>query len=455
MNRNPHLNRSLLGDPDSIEARKLGELGADGVTLIVAPHPDDESLGCGGLIALLRDLGRQVHVLFVSDGSASHPNSLKFRGEKLTQLRHREALSALEILGVNEAATTFLNLPDSRVPNTWQEGFTEAVTAVGKILSEIRPTSVFTPWRRDVHHDHIATTAIIHKAVEQMENPPRVIEYPVWVWDAESHDKAPTDGEMIAWKLDVSGVRDRKTKAVFAHVSQTTDLIDDDPGGFVLSADQISRYTGDHEIFFEPKPPAEDSTLTPSYFEGMYEREEDPWEFATSEYEAGKYRETIATLPRGRYRNVLELGCSIGVLTEMLAGQSDEILGIDASKSAIERAKTRCGKLGNVTLAVGFVPQDWPPGEFDLIVISEVAYYLSAGDLTKLFDCVVKSLSPDGEVVMVHWTPFVASYPQTGDAVHEYAISRPELLQVCGKRMETYRIDVLRKARDQQASASL
>lgn len=448
MTPNPHLNRSLLGDPESISSRKLEELGADGATLIVAPHPDDESIACGGLIALLREAGRKVHILMVSDGSASHPSSKRFPAEELAKLRRSELLEAAKILGVRDTEITFLNLPDSSIPNTWQEGFEEAALSVGNLLDKLEPTSVFTPWRRDMHHDHIATTAIIFEAVARMESTPRIIEYPVWVWDADGHDKAPTSGEMIAWKIDVSSVLELKKQALAAHVSQTTDLISDDPTGFVLSTEQLSRYTGRYEIFLESQPPAEEATLGSDYFEGMYERDEDPWEFASSEYEAGKYRETIAALSKERYHSALELGCSIGVLSKMLAEKTDKLTALDASISAIERAKLRCTDSENITFQVGFVPQDWPPGEFDLIVISEVAYYLSPQDLGKLFDCVGESLALHGEVIMVHWTPFVASYPQTGDAVHEYALSRPELFHTGGKRMETYRIDGFSKTSD-------
>ena len=191
----------------------------------------------------------------------------------------------------------------------------------------------------------------------------RVIEYPVWVWDADSHDKAPTSGEMAAWKIDVGDVLETKKNAIAAHASQMTRLISDDPEGFVMTAEQLSRFTGNFEIFFEPKESTEDKTLGSGYFEGMYEREEDPWQFATSSYEAAKYRDTLEALTRERYGNSLELGCSIGVFTEMLAKRVERLIAIDASETAIARARIRCASVGNIDLGVAFVPDDWPPGQ--------------------------------------------------------------------------------------------
>lgn len=448
MKKNPHLYRSLLGDPDAIAVREFRELDLGGSVLIVAPHPDDESLGCGGLVALLRATGNEVYVVIASGGEASHPDSKMFPPRELAKLRRREALEALKILGVNEEAVAFLKLPDGRIPHEWQEEFGDAVERVREVVSRTKATSIFTPWRRDVHHDHIAMTALVTEALKREKSSARVIEYPIWVWEAESHDKAPTSGEMIAWKLDVSEVLEKKKEAISMHTSQMTRLIADDPGGFVMSAEQQERFTGRYEIFLEARRAAEDRTLGSGYFEGMYVEDEDPWEFASSAYEAAKYEATLEALPRDRYGKVLELGCSIGVFTEMLAGRVESLVGIDASESAVARAVKRCGHLENVELRVGFVPEDWPEGEFDLIIVSEVAYYLSSEDLGRLFGLVVGSLMTGGEVLMVHWTPFVATYPQTGDQVHEFALAVEGLTHLDGRRAETYRIDTFRNGRE-------
>lgn len=133
------------------QAVPLTDLDQLGVTLVVAPHPDDESLGCGGTISRLRQLGCPVHVVFVSDGSMSHPNSPTYPADRLRALREAEAREAVEILGIAPEQVTFLRLPDSRVPGPSQPEFSGAVTSMVQVLTRVKPTTVLVPWRRDPH----------------------------------------------------------------------------------------------------------------------------------------------------------------------------------------------------------------------------------------------------------------------------------------------------------------
>ena len=126
MKKNPNLERSLLADIEAIEIRELAKLGLEGTTLIVAPHPDDESLACGGIIALLRNAGRDVRVVIVSDGSASHLNSPSHPPEKLASLRKDETLKALAILGVGKAEVTFMGFPDGKIAHPWDGEFDQS-----------------------------------------------------------------------------------------------------------------------------------------------------------------------------------------------------------------------------------------------------------------------------------------------------------------------------------------
>ena len=104
----------------------------------------------------------------------------------------------------------------------------------------------------------------------------------------------------------------------------------------------------------------ERETLTPEYFEQIYAANDDPWDFASSEYEAAKYAATLAALPREHYKNVFEIGCSIGVLSEQLAVKCDELLAIDVSEKALEQAKKRCVSLPNVRLRRMSIPNEFP-----------------------------------------------------------------------------------------------
>lgn len=435
---NPHLARSLLADVGKLPVRKIDFESA----LIVAPHPDDESLGCGGLIALMRRAGKRVDVVFVSDGGASHPES----AENIPKIRRTEALAALAHLDVPADRAHFLNLPDSHVPHPHDDRFEPAAQRIANLLENIQPQTLFTPWRRDKHHDHIATTALVNRALELADLDARLIEYPIWVWEATSHEQAPTSGEMRGWRLDVSAVLAQKRAAIYAHRSQTSDLIADDPNGFVLSEGQIGRFLTPHELYFEPAQPAQDATLSPAYFEGMYAEKDDPWEFASSAYEAAKYADSLATLPHERYANAYEVGCSIGVFTRQLAGRVDRLLAVDAAANALGQARERCADLPHVRFAEQHVPEQWADGQFDLIVVSEVAYYLGDADLARLHERIVGSLAPNGQLLLVHWTPFVADYPQTGDGVHDFFLARDGLRHLTGTRRETYRVDLFEKA---------
>ena len=186
-------------------------------------------------------------------------------------------------------------------------------------------------------------------------------------------------------------------------------------------------------------------SLPPAYFEHIYECSSDPWNFETSDYEAAKYRETIGSLPHERYGNALEVGCSIGVLTAQLAEHCDHLLSVDVSEHALEQARRRCAALPHVRFAHMQVPQEMPEGQFDLIVVSEVAYYWQSEDLDCTATLLAERQPPGGHLILVHYTPFVPDYPLTGDEVHDMWCARPEWRVVKQKRFERYRLALLER----------
>jgi trans-aconitate methyltransferase len=115
------------------------------------------------------------------------------------------------------------------------------------------------------------------------------------------------------------------------------------------------------------------TSTTRDYFDGMYEGSADPWGFETSAYEHRKYAVTVASLPRPRYGSVFEPGCSIGVLTELLAARSDRLLATDLVPAALDRARNRLAALPHVTVEARAIPDEWPEAMFDLVVLSEIA----------------------------------------------------------------------------------
>ncbi len=188
------------------------------------------------------------------------------------------------------------------------------------------------------------------------------------------------------------------------------------------------------------------TSLPAGYFEQLYATSPDPWDFANSDYEAAKYAATLAALPRDRYSDALEVGCSIGVLTQLLAGRCDRLIALDAAEGALATARSRCAALPGVDLRRMAVPGDWPEGSFDLIMLSEVVYYLDRPDLTRLVGRVRQSLAPAGDVVLVHWTG-QTNYPLHGDEAAELFIAGTAgfLAVTRQERAARYRLDVLRR----------
>jgi LmbE family N-acetylglucosaminyl deacetylase len=217
-----------------------------GKTLVVAPHPDDESLGCGGAIALLRQFEREVCILTLSDGTLSHPNSRKYPKEKLRDLRENELKDAAEILSVETSKITFFRYQDRSVPQADAAEFQAAVERCQKFLDEIKPQTILVPWRRDPHPDHHAAFQLIEKAKKKHH---RIIEYPIWLYELAQAEDAPLENEVAAFRLDISSVVEIKQKAIRAHRSQITDLIDDDPHGFRLSEEVLGNFAHPFEIY--------------------------------------------------------------------------------------------------------------------------------------------------------------------------------------------------------------
>ena len=158
-------------------------------------------------------------------------------------------------------------------------------------------------------------------------------------------------------------------------------------------------------------------SLPRGYFDRLYAAADDPWSLATRWYERRKYALTTAVLPRPRYAEAVEVGCSVGELTAALAGRCDRVTAWDISAGAVDRARARTAGLPGVRVEQRAVPADRLP-RCDLLVLSEVLYYLGDDDLAAVLTALPAALRPGGTLVAVHWRHPVEEYPQTGDAVH-------------------------------------
>ena len=196
--------------------------------------------------------------------------------------------------------------------------------------------------------------------------------------------------------------------------------------------------------------PTPGESFPPDYFAAMYARDTDPWGFATSAYEREKYAATLAALPRARYDAAFEIGCSVGVLTEMLAPRCDALLATDCVARVLETARARCADYPQVRFAAMQVPGEWPEGMYDLILLSEVGYYLSLDDLARLRAQIAAQLIPGGHLLLVHWTPRIAECALTGDGVHRFfqEWEGTRFAHRVGQRAATYRLDLWERLPD-------
>ncbi len=225
---------------DSLVLHTADEVFADCKgAIVLAPHPDDETLGCGGAIALLRQRSIPVHVIILSDGTKSHPDSQTHPAPVLKALRETETYTALAQLGVTKEFVTFLNWPDTAVPHPAHPDFSTAVSQCAYYLRKYSPSLLFVPWQNDRHCDHRATWQIAQQCLEHLSNPPKQVVYAVWGTPSAGLPSLPP-GE-TGWRLDIRSVQQLKRSAAMAHQSQTTDLIQDDPTAFRLTPTMLNN----------------------------------------------------------------------------------------------------------------------------------------------------------------------------------------------------------------------
>lgn len=193
-----------------------------------------------------------------------------------------------------------------------------------------------------------------------------------------------------------------------------------------------------------PDTPVRDAA---AHFEQLHAASTDPWGTTTRWYEQRKIAVALAMLPHQRYRSAFEPGCSIGALTEPLAGRCEQLLSSDGSASAVATCRARLAQSPNgegVVVEVGEVPDDWPNEQFDLVVFSELGYYLTATALDETLCRAVRSMELDATLLAVHWRQRADDFVlDGGDEVHRHIAATPGLTMTAryvddGFRAETF-----------------
>ena len=177
----------------------------------------------------------------------------------------------------------------------------------------------------------------------------------------------------------------------------------------------------------------------------LYDASPDPWAFETSWYEQRKYALTLASLPRERYASAYEPGCSIGVLTRLLAGRCDSLLASDLITRAVEAARSRVRDLGNVRVEQLDTPREWPDGSFDLIVLSELAYFLQPPEVVELARRTGASLVAGGNVVAVHWRGPIDAWAVPAEQAHALLREPGGLRSIAQHREKEFLLEVFER----------
>jgi LmbE family N-acetylglucosaminyl deacetylase len=194
----------------------------DGVLLVVSPHPDDETLGCGGLIARQAAAGRRVHVLFLTDGEASHREHPTLKPSALAALRRDEAVAALQALGVANprSAATFLGAPDGGLANLDPESRDALVGILRKWIRADQPEAVAVTMKADGSSEHAAAAEMVEAAV-RANGGGWLLEFPVWAWwNALRFREQLATANTALFGLEDEALRQRKRAALACHATQ-------------------------------------------------------------------------------------------------------------------------------------------------------------------------------------------------------------------------------------------
>ena len=401
-----------------------------GRVVVVSAHPDDETLAIGGLLQSLHRGGARLEMVIATDGEAAFPSLEPDARAALARCRRHEMAEALRHLGLGDVPVLWLGLADSAV----------SADELGEALAPIMAGAdmCLAPWPEDPHPDHQAAGSAARRAAGPET---QVWGYPIWTWPWKDPHDAP-----IPWKLAARhqlGAHDRQRKlaAIAAFGSQLgTGPLGEAP---IICSEACAHFQTWVEVLFRV-PPRGSTPLT--RFAGLYEADADPWGTATREYEKRKRHVTMACLPRPRYCRALDAGCGTGLLTAELASRCDEVVAFDGVAAAVCSTREATAGFENVRVELACLPLEMPPGPFDLVVFSEVLYYLGHADLAATLTATEARAKPGADILAVDWRPPTHDAPRDADDAHAQLLAREGWEVLVNHDEPQFLLHVLRRA---------
>lgn len=365
-----------------------------GRVVAVTARPGDHTI-VSGLLQQLRDRGADIDLVIATDGEPACPDRPVPGRVTVDRCRRDELRDALAAQGLADVTVHWLGLPDSDL-------VTHRTTLAERLVDLLRDAEVcLAPWPEDPDADHRILGEVVLRVAPITTYR---WSYPTGEWHPASPDDRVDDASAHVYRLD-GPQRQRKAAGIAAFAAP--------PGpGPDLDAEVLFRH------------PRRDGAPLRRFVE-LYDSAEDPWQVATSWYERRKQDVALASLPRQRYGTIVEPGCGVGGLTTALAARCDRLIAFDPVAAAVRRCRTRTGSLSNVTVEIGMLPAGMPAGPVDLVVFSEILYYLSDADLKTTVDEAVAALRPEGQILAVHWLPWAADAPRDGMAAHRKLLAHP------------------------------
>lgn len=231
----------------ALRSRPLPDL--PGPILVIAPHQDDCTLGCGGLLFQTRLAGKSVHIIYLTDGAASHGGHPVITPAQLALIRKTEAKEAKARTYVDSACLNFLNLPDGRLPHLTSSERNAALAELAQHINRIAPAVVLLPFRKDGSTEHEAGFSLVTAGISLSAVRPRILEYPVWANYRPLHLIMPAFFSSRVYRFKFKGYGPHKRHALNAYASQFQPT---PPWSRpVMPADFTRCFEREEEFFFE------------------------------------------------------------------------------------------------------------------------------------------------------------------------------------------------------------